>query len=259
MTLLRNRKKQQRRRNLLLAGAGIGGLGLATGGVALARRPQPVSTLSLPSASSAHSGVVASVELPTRGTSVKPRLSEVKPKVSATGGAIVHIPGLGKTYYPSSPLVERNVRLGKPGGRARSRQNRNEWDYYRDANKGAYNLRNTRRYDKGRFMAYDSHRAEFLRLSGFRPRIPVAPKPRISIARPKPKSLLAGKSLRGLPVKPRGLSNRSPGTLLNRTGATRTYSSLAELRKSKLGIVKKKRFGRFSAPLMGEFSPVRFG
>lgn len=167
MTLLRNRKKQQRRRNLLLAGAGIGGLGLVAGGLAIARRPQPLSTQPRSSVSSVQPRVVASVGLPTRVTSVRPRrqpnlgnkrprgsqlprFSEVKPKV-VTGGAIVHIPGLGKTHYPSSPLVERNVRLGKPGGRARSRKNWNEWDYYRDANKGAYNLRSTRRYDRGRF------------------------------------------------------------------------------------------------------------
>lgn len=167
MKLLRNRKKQQRRRNLLLAGAGIGGLGLVVGGVALARRPRSASTPPRSSVSTAQPRAITSVNPSTKVSSVRsrrqpnlgnkrprssqlPRFPEARPK-AVIGGAMVHIPGLGKTYYPSSPLVELNVRLGKPGGRARSRKNWNDWDRYRNTHPGAYGLRNTRRYDKGRF------------------------------------------------------------------------------------------------------------
>jgi hypothetical protein len=141
MTLLRNHKKQQRkRRNLPLLGIGVGGLGLVAGSVTLARKSLPLSHLK---ASSIQSQPFASVQS-TRISSIKPITRVVH------SGAIVHVPGKGREYYPSSPLVERTVRLGKPGGRPRSRKNWNDWDYYRDTYQGAYNLRNTRRYDKGR-------------------------------------------------------------------------------------------------------------
>ena len=172
MTLLRKRKKQQhRRRNLLLAGAGIGGLAAAST-LALSRRsPSKISnSISSIRPRAVTSTPISSPENKTPNqppiSSIRPRypvsasvkresnrISSIKPKTTIVpvGGAIVHIPGLGKTYYPSSPLIERNVRLGKPGGRPRSRKNWNNWDYYRESNKGAYNLRNTRRYDRGRF------------------------------------------------------------------------------------------------------------
>jgi hypothetical protein len=183
MPVLNRKKRKQRNarlRNLALTGAGVGVLGT---GLLLARRKPPQSNPS-PFKPVIEKPSTKAFPLNQRRRPNRPRIKprRLTPGLIAPagkpvrGGVLVHIPGKGRHHpdYYTLPVgrspdanIERSVRLGKPGGRKRSKKNWNEWDAYRDTHRGAYNLRSSK-LDPGRFRSSSAKLSTFS-LSKFSP------------------------------------------------------------------------------------------
>lgn len=157
-----NRKKQKHRNStrkaMLIAGAGVGATGLIGGGLLLGRKKSTLTPQVKPINPTKATQVLPHKKHFPANTATK-RDREALLRNTDRGGVLVHVSGKSVDYpdYYRPPVgrsrdsyLDRGT-LGKPGGRKRAKKNWNAWDYYKDANKGAYNLRNKERFDSGRF------------------------------------------------------------------------------------------------------------
>jgi hypothetical protein len=167
----KSKQRSNTKRRLALAGAGAGGLGLIGAGLLMTRQkpkqrsltrmnPMPLKTSPKTSGEIVHvrgktrnhANYVPPVKRTVRlGQRPLARINLTPLKTSPkTSSAIVHVRGKTRHYVDYAPLIERTVRLGKPSGRKRTK-NPTEWDTYRNTHRGAYNLRQTQRFESGRF------------------------------------------------------------------------------------------------------------